>query len=108
MAGGWGTSASCALPASAKVQDELDTVVGQARTPSLEDPERLPYTMPCCTRFSTLLVTSPRTPACAVTCYPWCPTGLGILRRGQGVSLTKINRNKTLRTRNKVHFPPSF
>lgn len=44
MAGGWGTSGSRALPASAKVQAELDTVVGQARTPSLEDPERLPYT----------------------------------------------------------------
>lgn len=43
MAGGWGTSGSRALPASAEVQAELDTVVGQARTPSLEVPERLPY-----------------------------------------------------------------
>lgn len=113
MAGGWGTSGSRALLASAKVQAELDTVVGQARTPSLEDRERLPYTNAMLHKiqhFISMLppMPSPTTPTCAVNSYPWCPPGVGILHRGRGAPLTKINRNKTLGTRNKVHFPLGF
>lgn len=36
MARGWGMNGSHALPASAKMRAELDTVVGQVCTPSLE------------------------------------------------------------------------
>lgn len=44
MAGGQGVHSSHSLPTPAKVQAELDAVVGRMRTPRLEDRKRLPYT----------------------------------------------------------------
>lgn len=43
-AGGQGTRSSRLPPTPAKVQAELDAVVGQTRMPRLEDRKRLPYT----------------------------------------------------------------
>lgn len=44
MAGDCGTHKSHFPPAPAKMQAELDAVVGRMRTPSLADREHLPYT----------------------------------------------------------------
>lgn len=84
MAGGWGTSASRALPASGKVQDELDTVEGQARTPSLEDPERLPYTNAMLHKIQHFISALTQDTHLRSHFLPMVPTGLRDSAQGPG------------------------